>query len=104
MTEMSLLFRQMMRTLRDARRAVQAEMDLHAGSGSASADAAPLVHLQNSAEEFGDQAASLASVMRDRQAEKTLVTEAQELASYFQETERQILALLGRAEAEKSQP
>jgi hypothetical protein len=102
MTEMSLLFRQMMRTLREARRAVQAEMDLHASA--VPPDPASLMHLQKSAEEFGDQAASLASVMRDRQAESALVIEAQELASYFQETERQILALLGQAEAEKSQP
>lgn len=102
MTEKSLLFRQMMRTLREARRVVQAEMDLHASA--APPDLAPLMHLQKSAEEFGDQAASLALVMRDRHAEKILVIEAQELASYFQETERQILALLGRTEAEKSQP
>ena len=101
MTEMNLLFRQMMRTLRQARSAVQAEMDLHASA--APTDPAPLVHLQKSAEEFGDQAASLALMMKDRKAEKILVDEAEELARYFQETERQTLAVLGQGEAETSQ-
>jgi hypothetical protein len=42
-------------------------------------------------------------MMKDRKAEKILVDEAEELARYFQETERQTLAVLGQGEAETSQ-
>ena len=92
MAEMSLLVRQLMQTLRETREAVEVELDVQASA--ASSDPAPLLNLHQSVEEFRDQAASLAQMMEEQGAGAALVDEVADLGSYFENTERRILALL----------
>ena len=92
MAEMSLLMMQLMRTLKEAHQAIEAELDLHASA--AFSDPAPLLNLHPSVEEFRDQATTLVHMMRHRDVEATMTDEVEELASYFENAERRILALL----------
>jgi hypothetical protein len=92
MVEMSPLMVELLETLQQAQKAVEAELDQHASAGPS--DPAPLLNLHQSVEEFRDQAVTLVHMMRHQDAETTLADEVEDLASYFEGTERRILALL----------
>ena len=87
------LFRELLRTLREARGAVEAELDLLLRADLLNRPA--LLHLQGSAAELAGQAESLARMMQSHGAEEALIREAEELCEAFEVTEDQVASLLG---------
>lgn len=89
---MDALFQELLRTLGEAREALDAEFEQHARAYSL--DAANLERLQRSAGEFGDQADALVTMMDNRGADEAWIRQAEELAGVFRDIQYQVFILL----------
>jgi len=81
MSDKGLLFRHMIRTLREARHAVRAELNLHA-PGQPS-DVLHLARLRAAAAELVQQANMLIVMMEMESADPAMIDEAEELCGFF---------------------
>lgn len=84
MADMDPLFREMLRTLQDARASVENELEL-----LSKAEAIGQPSLQRLAEvsaDFYGQAQSLFDMMEDRNVDPDLIGQAEELVTYFEDT------------------
>lgn len=91
MTEMDPLFREMIDTLAEARRAVREELDRRVAAESQ--DSAALKHLDESVHSLSGQADSLLLMMRGREPTSPLLETAKDLSDFFEAAESEVEAL-----------
>jgi hypothetical protein len=90
---MNAHFHAMMQTLREARRALEAELAWRAQLRSV--NMVRLSWLRRSAGEFAYQAVSLIQMMQACGGDGTMIGEAEELCTYFRDAKVRITSMLG---------
>ena len=93
MAEMEPLFQELIATLRDARTAVNSELEPLVEAQAA--DKETLLRIPTSVRSFGDQAGSLYDMLIARDADAAWIEEAEDLHHFFRSTEEQIAAMVG---------